>query len=275
MLDSFYSGVSGMTQSQRRLDVTGNNLSNANTVGFKKSRMMFKDLIYNEIKAPQEAAQNRGSIHTLQSGLGAATASIDRVHTTGNAQATGRPLDVMLPGPGMFVTIGNVANQGEPLYTRSGNFYVDQNGYLVTQDGRYVAQANPQNQGLVGLASIQVGPDAKNVRVNQLGAVLYDDVNGNTQQAGRVVIALPANEEGLEKVGQNNYRITENSGDVRLAFAGQGELGFLIESVLEMSNVDVGEEITELILSQRHFQASAQAVKTSDEILQEIANLRR
>lgn len=281
MLDSFYAGVSGMTKSNQRLDVTGNNLANVNTVGFKKSRAMFKDLVYNEIKQPRNETNGRGGIHTLQSGIGVTTASIDRVHTVGNAQSTGRPLDVMLSGPGMFVVLSGENEASEPLYTRSGNFFLDSNGYLLTHDGKYVARADDRpfgssfGQNLVTLSRIQLPADAQDVRINSVGAVLYNDLAGNVRQAGRIVVALTANEEGLEKVGQNYYQISENSGEIRLAYPGQGELGELIPETLEMSNVDVGEELTELILSQRHFQASAQAVKTSDEILQEIANLRR
>ncbi|MCF6410573.1 flagellar basal body rod protein FlgG [Pseudalkalibacillus salsuginis] len=266
MLRSMYSGISGMKNFQAKLDVLGNNIANVNTYGFKKGRTTFKDLVSQQISGASAPTQERGGVNPKQIGLGAQLSTIDTIDTQGSLQTTGRPLDLALSGDGFFV----VSDGPNNYFTRAGNFYLDQEGTLVNADGLKLLDTAGDE--------IDIPTDAESFSIGNDGSVTYIQngvLNANPQQIG---IAKFANNGGLEKVGSNLYQQTTNSGAVDInALAGPGTQGAgeIVAGALEMSNVDLSEEFTEMIVAQRGFQANTRIITTSDEILQELVNLKR
>jgi len=266
MLRSMYAGISGMRGFQTKLDVIGNNIANVNTPGFKKGRVTFQDLMSQTEQGAQRAEGGRGGINPMQVGLGSKVGSIDNVHTQGFLQPTGRILDLAIEGDGFF-EVGTSAVDGETYYTRAGNFYLDDDGNIVDPNGNYLrdVDGNP----------INIPTDARSYSISENGEVTFVDQNGDAQSAGTIRLVNFANPEGMEKIGSNLYIPSNNSGDPQTGLPGNDGLGKLAPGSLEMSNVDLAEEFTEMIVSQRGFQANTRIITTSDEILQELVNLKR
>jgi flagellar hook protein FlgE len=261
MLRSMYSGISGMKNFQTKLDVIGNNIANVNTYGFKKGRVVFKDMINQNISGASAAGDSRGGVNAKQIGLGSQISTIDTIHTTGSLQSTGRVLDLAVSGSGFFQVTD--ASGGETLYTRAGNFYLDESGDLVTGDGFYLSP------------KINIPTDAKSMSIGQDGTVNYVDKDGVLTSAGQLQLAKFPNDGGLEKAGGNYFKETTNSGAAFVDSPGVSGIGTIESGFLEMSNVDLSEEFTEMITAQRGFQANTRIITTSDEILQELVNLKR
>ena len=191
-------------------------------------------------------------------------------------------------------------------YTRAGNFYMDRNGYLVNGEGKYVvgipnptiyndpedpqpSNADADKEGLAlettdlyeegafseETSPIKVPTNAQSMSVSQDGSVFYVDVNGQLQFAGQLLMAKFPNASGLEKTGSNYFQVTANSGNPLVQVGTQAGIGSIQSGFLEMSNVDLSEEFTEMIVAQRGFQANSRIITTSDEILQELVNLKR
>ena len=406
MLRSMFSAISGLRAHQTKLDVTGNNIANVNTVGFKASQTVFQDTLSQVIRAGGAAAQNRGGTNPAQVGLGVKVAAITTNWNQGATQSTGRATDFMIEGDGFFVTrAGN-----ESLYTRAGSFDFDSTGKLVTADGSilqgWMAQPNgtinpngpvkdlsvPYGQTVAPVdtttgkiagnlpsgnavgTSVQtattmydqqgVGHDVSytftkdatddwNLAVTVDGAAVTvsdPDVtfnadgtmlnpaapstvdftpgvagwpgpvtldlsgikqygspntvsateqngfamgslesfslgndgtitgiysNGLRQAIGQLAMASFNNPGGLEKAGNSSFRVGDNSGAAMVGQAGTGGRGVLNAGALEMSNVDLAEEFTGLIVAQRGFQANSRVITSSDEILQDLVNLKR
>lgn len=264
MLRSMYSGISGMKNSQTKLDVIGNNIANVNTTGYKKATISFQDLMSQTTSGAQGPAGGRGGINASQVGLGSQQGAIANIHTQGFNQVTNNPLDFLIQGDGMFV----VQEQGgATYYTRAGNFFLDDDGNIVNPDGYYL-------QGVDG-DPINIPEGAESFSVAKDGTVTYVDDQGATQTAGQIALAKFSNPGGLEKVGGNLYLNTNNAGFVGTGAPGENGTGDVISNALEMSNVDLSEEFTEMITAQRSFQANTRIITTSDEILQELVNLKR
>jgi flagellar hook protein FlgE len=298
MLRSMYSGISGMKNFQTKLDVIGNNIANVNTFGFKKGRVTFQDLVSQSISgasAPVTEGVTKGGINPKQVGLGSQLSTIDTIHTQGSLQTTSRTLDLAISGDGFF-EVAKV--QGDTLventYTRSGNFYLDSSGNIVNSDGEYLVGVgfddnntpNDTSDDTSGIdadgnvtikgAPIIIPTDAKSFSIGSDGVVSYVDAAGELQTAGQVIITKFSNPGGLEKVGSNKYTATTNSGDpISGVPGGVTGAGTIVAGALEMSNVDLSEEFTEMITAQRGFQANTRIITTSDEILQELVNLKR
>ncbi|MED4920702.1 flagellar basal body rod protein FlgG [Weizmannia sp. CD-2023] len=254
MLRSLYSGVSGMKNFQTELDTIGNNIANVNTYGYKKGRVTFKDAI------SQTLASATPGTSAQQVGLGSQIGSIDTVDTSGSPESTGRPLDFAITGDGYF----RVADGNNTYYTRAGNFYFDDNRRLVNSEGFTVLGTNGQ--------AITFGANVKSFSVATDGTIT--DQDGNT--IGTISIATFQNPAGLTKVGGNLYTTTNsNAGTVTVRQPGQNGAGTIKSGYLEMSNVDLSEELTNMIVAERGFQANTRIITTSDEILQELVNLKR
>ncbi|WP_110112826.1 flagellar basal body rod protein FlgG [Bacillus sp. CGMCC 1.16541] len=268
MLRSMYSGISGMKNFQTKLDVIGNNISNVNTYGFKKGRTIFKDLVSQQIAGASGPGDIRGGVNPKQVGLGSQLAAIDTVHTTGSLQTTGRTLDLAISGDGYFA-LGSSNGSAIEGYTRAGNFYLDAQGAIVNADGLYLLNVDE--------TPLNIPINAKSFSIGADGAVTYVDEDGGLVNIGTIGIAKFSNNDGLEKIGQNLFRNTANTSDeeVELNVPGGGGVGILVPGTLEMSNVDLSEEFTEMIVAQRGFQANTRIITTSDEILQELINLKR
>ncbi|WP_272030499.1 flagellar basal body rod protein FlgG [Oceanobacillus kimchii] len=284
MLRSMYSGISGMKNSQTKLDVIGNNIANVNTTGYKKAMVNFQDMMSQTTSGAQGATATRGGVNASQVGLGSTIGAISNIHTQGFQQVTNNPLDFAIEGDGMFVLVEGVdANGGTTnidfdnvttAYSRAGNFFLDDNGNIVNSQGLYLV-------GFVGEppleSTINIPETAQSFSVQSNGTINYIDANGDTQVAGQVALASFSNPSGLQKAGNNLYLDSPNAGLADQLYTPESEnLGSsVVSGSLEMSNVDLSEEFTEMITAQRSFQANTRIITTSDEILQELVNLKR
>jgi flagellar hook protein FlgE len=264
MLRSMYSGITGMKNFQTKLDVIGNNIANVDTYGFKKGRVTFKDAISQTTAGASAGTPgSKGGTNPLQVGLGSTVASIDTVDTQSSMQNTGRGLDLAINGDGYFT----VTDGTNTYYTRAGNFYLDNSGNLVTSEGYNVEDAS-------GNYPINIPTDSQSYSINSKGEISVVAADGTTSTLGPIGVAKFPNPSGLTKVGGNLYQISQNSGSATLQSAGTGGTGSIASGFLEMSNVDLSEEFTEMIVAQRGFQANSRIITTSDEILQELLNLK-
>lgn len=357
MLNSMYSGISGLNANQRKLDVIGNNIANSGTTAFKASSITFQDSMYQTIRASSSPSLNLGGTNPLQVGLGVSVQGININMNQGSLQPTGRPLDLAIDQKGYFIVAKGPGEAGaglksvavdealhtmksdtmETYFTRDGAFKLDPSGNLLNSNGYrimgYAVQGsvkladgtsqtftvpkydgnlatvdkfsyvNPDDASfksvgteLVALRipeSISV-PDPKDktktidVKIQSFSiekdgmikAVLAD---GSTTALGQVAMASFNNEIGLEQAGQNMYTPSTNSGEA-IVRAGKGALaandnskayGDMIQGSLEMSNVDLAVQFTDMIIASRSFQANSKIISTGDEILQELVNLKR
>lgn len=388
MLRSLYSGISGLRSHQTMLDVTGNNIANVNTAGFKGSSVVFQDSLSQLIGNAGIPDDEVGGRNPAQVGLGVQVAGIRTNFAQGSAQATGRGGDLMISGDGFFA----VRSGGETLYTRAGAFTFDATGKMVTVDGAVVqgwAAANgvvntglapsdivlPLNaisparattsatvtgnlpstaatgdtlvrdvtvydaqgaastlsltftktaagwdvtepvSGATGTLAFTDGTQAapgltlsagaltvdltsvtgyadmstvavtgqdgaaagslKSYSITGDGSIIGTFSNGRTETLAKIAMATFANPEGLEKAGGTAYRVSPNSGQAQFGVPGGAGFGDLVSGALEMSNVDLSQEFTNLIVAQRGFQANARIITTSDEVLQELTQLKR
>lgn len=277
MLRSLYSGVSGMRGFQTKLDVIGNNIANVNTVGFKAGRVMFKDILSQTVSGvtPSQDA-TKGGVNAKQIGLGVSIASIDTVHTPGSAMTTNVPTDLRIDGDGFFAVRADASN-GEPFLTRAGNFTLDANKQLVNADGMFVIGTDNAPIDLKAFGNVTAFSISNN------GEIITVDNTGTTTNTGKfIAVVKVANPSGLEKVGGNLYKSTLNSDTApvttvlgtSLANDPATGTGAIVSGQLEMSNVDLTSEFTEMIVAQRGFQANSRIITTSDEVLQEVVNLK-
>ena len=273
MMRSLYSGVTGLRNHQTRMDVIGNNISNVNTVAYKASRVVFQD-IFSQTISPATGANGTtsGGTNPKQVGLGSAVASIDILNTESATQYTGNTLDLAIEGDGYFT----IRTGTSTTYTRAGNFYTDENDNLVTATGGFVQGYAVAADGTVGttLQNITIDPSYTNVTIDETGKV--NALDGSTKVViAQIALATFSNTNALEKVGSNTYRPTVNSGDPTYSTPGNGAAGKLKAGALEMSNVDLASEFTDMIVTQRGFQANSRIITTTDSMLEELVNLKR
>ena len=261
MIRALSTAATGMEAQQARIDVTAHNLANVNTAGFKKSRADFEDLLYETIKAPgTAAAAGRETPVGIQIGHGTRMTATTSMFSTGPMVQTGNPMDLAVEGTGFFqVTLPD----GKRSYTRAGTFKIDSQGQMTTVDGNLLEPA------------LSIPADAIKVTIAKDGTVSVL-VAGQTQptQVGQIKTVSFANPAGLERSGHNLYHETKASGQAREGTPGSNELGTLGQGMLEMSNVKVVEEMIELIMGQRAYEANSKVIKTADQMLRATANLR-
>ncbi|KAB8138743.1 flagellar hook-basal body complex protein [Gracilibacillus oryzae] len=316
MLRSMYAGISGMKSFQTKLDVVGNNIANVNTIGFKKGRTTFQDMMSQPVNGASAPTNIRGGINPSQVGTGVQLGTIDNIHTQGNRQTTNRPLDLQLEGDGMFVfgsgfdaldtaaetptvttftTAGIQENPDVSLaYSRAGNLYLDDEGFIVNANGQYLMGFQPteNNDGIDGenAGPISIPAGAESFSIQGDGVVNYIE-GGVTKIAGQITLSKFSNPGGLQKIGSNMFQTSPNDGQIysdldnnnqytaeadSILFAPESAgTASIVAGALEMSNVDLSEEFTEMITAQRGFQANTRIITTSDEILQELVNLKR
>jgi flagellar hook protein FlgE len=305
MLKSLYSGVSGMKGFQTKLDVIGNNVANVNTVGFKKSRVMFQDIISQNISGATAPTGQQGGVNPKQIGLGTKISAIDTVHTPGSPMSTNIATDLAIDGDAYFVVMPeNPEADGLSYLTKAGNFNRDSNGDLVNSNGFYVV-------GIVGPESqqdyipINISEDQSKEKDGEFlkftsysidsngyinvvredgvsGKLAYNAASGyhlneNSSVDDNISIAttVVSNPAGMKKVGNTMFEVTPNTGVATISRIADNKGGQVTSGVLEMSNVDLTEEFTEMIVAQRGFQANARTITTSDSILEEVVNLKR
>jgi flagellar hook protein FlgE len=268
-----YSAVSGLKQHQVMLDVTSNNLANVNTVGYKGARTAFKDQLQQTYTGGSASGPNTGGTNAAQVGLGVQLGSVDAVMNSGSLQTTGSPLDVAIQGEGWF-RVGNGTPPALPTefqYTRAGNFQRNDQGFLTTAEGFYVIGRDALNADTY--LQIPTGSTAAAVGTN--GDVTYIPPGGGPRaSAGFVSLAKFANENGMVRVSGNRWEENVASGTPVIGTPG-GDYGFTIGGTLEMSNVDLANEFTQVIVAQRGFQANSRVISVTDEMLQDLVNLKR
>jgi flagellar basal-body rod protein FlgG len=261
MIRALSTAATGMNALQTKLDVTANNIANAGTSGFKKSRAEFQDLMYQNTKAPGAATSNdTRAPNGLQVGMGVRTVATQAIHSQGDLQQTGNILDVAIEGRGFFQI--NMPN-GDPAYTRSGAFKMDNEGRMVNADGYSLA------------SEIVIPPDAETVTIAADGTVTATTpTDAEPVELGQIELALFANPEGLLARGRSIFQETAASGTAITGQPGQEGLGSLSQGTLELSNVKVVEEMIDLISGQRAYEVNTRVIKAADEMLQQTANLR-
>jgi flagellar basal-body rod protein FlgG len=260
MFRSLYTAASGMSAQQTNLDNIANNLSNANTAGFRKRRVQFQDLIYQNTITPGSAATQQTVSAGLQIGLGTRAAATEILQSQGDFQTTGNTFDVAIQGNGYFQVLTPL---GQTAYTRSGSFHLDSSGNIVTSDG----------DGLQ--PSITIPADATSVTIGADGTVSVTLPNQTaSQQIGQIQLATFPNPGGLNSVGANLLLPTSSSGDAIVGNPGGSEgLGTLLQGSLEQSNVNTVEEFIQMILAQRSYEANSQVAKAADQMFQEVNQL--
>ncbi len=286
MMRSMYSAVSGLKNHQVKMDVIGNNISNVNTVAFKAGRVIFQDIFSQTIKTASGSNANIGGTNPMQIGLGVTTGAIDTIFTDASAQRTDYALDLSIEGDGFFVV---EKGSGETFFTRAGNFKLDNAGYLVTQNGLFVQDINGEN--------ISLGDNSyHDIAINSMGQLTGID-NGTGRQAivATLGIATFTNPNGLMKAGNSLYTQTYSSGAPLTGTdeiinpvsgninsfttvykgANRNGAGSINPGTLEMSNVDLSNEFTDMIVTQRGYQANARVITTADTLLEELVNLKR
>jgi flagellar hook protein FlgE len=276
MLLSLDSGVSALDQFQQDLDVIGNNIANVDTVGFKSANVEFADALSQTIGSNAAGSE--------QVGTGVETSSITDAFTQGSITTTGVPSNVAVNGNGFFLV--NDPSSGEPYVTRDGDFSVNSQGYLVTSNGMYV-QGYTSTGGTLGttMGNIQIssasaptadtGSAVQSYSINSDGTVSIELANGTQYTGGQILLQNFTAPTQLVSVGDNLYTGMTNAGELSAPVApGASGTGSLVAGSLEMSNVDLATQLTDLITAQRGFEANAQTVTTSNEILQDLVNLK-
>jgi flagellar basal-body rod protein FlgG len=263
MMRALYSAASGMTAQQLNVDNIANNLANANTAGYKSRQAQFQDLLYQNMVTPGASAGQQTTVPTgLQVGLGTRTSSNEIIFTQGNFQQTNNPLDLVVQGKGFFQI---KLPSGEVAYTRAGSFHTDQNGNFVDSNGN---QLQP---------TITIPADAQTLTIATDGTVSYTLPNQTASQvAGQIQLANFQNPAGLNSMGQSLYSPTDASGQPITGNPGGAEgIGTVLQGYTEQSNVSVVNEFINLIVAQRTYEANSKVVKASDEMYQDVNNLKQ
>ncbi len=260
MIRSLWIAKTGMEAQQTQMDTVANNLANVSTNGFKKSRAVFEDLLYQNVRQPGASSSQQTQLPSgMQQGTGVRPVAIERIHTQGNPQATGNDKDLMINGNGFFTVL---LPDGTTGYTRDGSFQRDSNGQMVTSSG-YVLQP-----------PISIPIDADEINVAKDGTVTVQlPGQAAAQQIGNLQLASFINPTGLESIGENLYLETGSSGAPQANAPGSNGIGQILQGYVEVSNVNVVEEMVNMIQTQRAYEINSKAITTSDQMLQRLSQL--
>lgn len=261
-MNALNTAATGMLAQQRNVEVISNNIANLNTVGFKRQRAEFQDLLYQTLERPGAISAETGAVvpNGIQIGAGVKTGSVYRIVEQGNVTATDNDFDLAISGRGLFRVL---QPDGEDAYTRAGNFAISADGQIVTEDGHEVAP---------GLA---IPDDAVDISISETG-VVEARIAGeqNLREIGQLELVTFFNESGLEAIGDNLLLETTASGEPVIGNPGDAGFGTILQGFIETSNVDPVQEITALIAAQRAYEMNARVIETADEMLAVNANLR-
>lgn len=314
MLQSLYSGISALRSHQQMLGVVSNNLSNVNTTAYKGSRTLFQDTLSQTLSFPTQSSATQAGKNGIQIGLGVGLSAVTPIFAQGSLQSTGLPTDVAIEGDGFLVVRDPASTTGGYYYTRAGALRLDSNGFLVDTNGFRVqgygfhltdsdpgagvtpAFTTPTSGAAYediqistslltteytalygGAPPVGTVTDVVSFSIEASGRILAKEESGVTVPIGYLGMTKFSNPEALLRSGSNLFTETPASG---LQFVGYQEpgtsgLGRLRGGFLEMSNVDLGTEFTDMIRSQRGLQANSRVITSSDEVLQELINLKR
>ncbi|AHF10595.1 MULTISPECIES: flagellar hook-basal body complex protein [Dehalobacter] len=306
MMRSLYSAITGLKNHQTSMDIIGNNIANVNTAGYKRQRASFATMLGQQIRGASAPTTTMGGTNGVSIGLGSILGSVDKVMGQGSSQYTGKATDMMIQGEGMFVLNTGTNN----VYTRVGNFDFDKDGTLINVGTGAKVQGYTSvcavTAGNATTAAV-VTPDAANPWGNppvpngikfKLGETLTGDTDYTlssysigqdgvvtgvysdgiysvTKAMFKIAIATFPNPGGLTAEGNNYYSESNNSGPAAIDSPGAKGRGMIIPNYLEMSNVDLSQEFTDMIVTQRGFQANSRVITVSDTLLQELIDLKR
>lgn len=255
MNGSMRTSASGMAAQQRMIDVIANNLANVNTTAFKRSRVSFEDVLYEQLEGSRVVNyQGSQTVAPVQVGKGVRVSAITRLESQGSPEVTQRPLDVAIEGDGFFQV---QRPDGGTAYTRDGGFAISDQGQLTTSDGYLV------------LPGVTIPSDASDLSISANGTVSVKQGSATTStEIGRIEIARFLNPSGLVAVGQNLLQASPASGEPLLGYPQDEGFGQLTQGSLETSNVEIVTEMTDMIAAQRAYEINAKAIRTAEDMMQ-------
>lgn len=261
MLRSLNIAATGMTAQQTHLESISNNVANANTVGYKKQRTEFQDLLYQTVREPgTPTGPNTRAPTGLQIGTGVRVVGTTKVFQQGTLKMTGNPLDVAIEGEGFFAV---EQADGNLAYTRAGTLKTDAEGRIVTPEGM------PIDPALI------VPPDTTGISIASNGTVsVVTAGQPNSVEVGQITLTTFANPAGLRAIGHNLLLATEGSGEPMVGEPGQDGRGTLLQGGVEQANVDVVEEMIGMISAQRNYEMNSKVITTADDMLRALTQLR-
>ncbi|MGQ2965662.1 flagellar basal-body rod protein FlgG [Methylophilus sp.] len=260
MIRSLWISKTGLDAQQTQMDVISHNLANVSTSGFKKSRAVFEDLLYQNIRQPGSQSSQQTQLPSgLQLGTGVKPVATERIFTQGNLQQTDNSKDVAIQGNGFFQIL---MPDGSTAYTRDGSFQMDSQGQLVTSSGFPVQP------------SITIPANAQTLSIGRDGVVSITTADSTAStQIGQIQLATFINPTGLQSKGENLYVETTASGNPNTNTPGSNGAGLLQQNYLETSNVNVVEELVSMIQTQRAYEINSKAITTSDQMLQKLSQM--
>lgn len=260
MLRGMWSAASGMAAQQMTIDVIANNLANVNTTSFKKSRPEFQDLMYQTLSQAGSITEEGGQIPTgIAIGMGTMPVGVQKQFEQGDFKETKNQLDIAIEGKGFFRVISN----NEELYTRAGNFKLDSDGNVVTPNGERLQP------------DFTVPSDTVSISIDKSGTITVFDPSGAGTSLGVIELYNFTNPAGLYSLGHNLYRPMDASGEAIAGTPGTDGMGTLAQGFLEISNVDVVEEMVSMIMAQRAYEINSKSIQTADSMLQIANNIKR
>jgi flagellar basal-body rod protein FlgG len=260
MIRSLWISKTGLDAQQTQMDVISNNLANVSTNGFKRSRAVFEDLLYQNIRQPGAQSSQQTQLPSgMQLGTGVKPVATERIFSQGNLQQTENAKDLAINGEGFFQVL---LPDGSTAYTRDGSFQVDNQGQMVTASGYTIQPA------------ITIPANAQSITVGRDGTVSVTLPNStSTTQIGTIQLATFINPAGLQAKGENLYVETSASGTASTNTPGANGAGVLNQGYVETSNVNVVEELVSMIQTQRAYEINSKAITTSDQMLQRLSQL--
>ncbi len=262
MQRSMFIAATGMEAQRLNIDVISNNLANVNTTGFKRSRADFQELMYQGLKSAGASSADGVTLPTgIQVGLGVKPAAVQKMFKQGDFVSTENPLDLVVEGKGFFQIL---TPEGEVAYTRAGAFKLDSEGNIVNSDG-YAMEP-----------SITIPANTLNITITTDGTVsVLQEGSTSPVEVGQIELAQFTNPGGLTSIGKNLFITNEASGEATAGTPNAEGFGTVNQGFLELSNVNVVEEMVNMIVSQRAYELSSKVVQTSDEMLALANNIKR
>lgn len=260
MIRALWTAATGMEAQQINQDVIANNLANINTVGFKKSRADFQDLMYQiYTKTGSETSEGNKLPIGMEVGMGVKPVATQKMFSQGDYQQTDNDFDLAIEGNGFF----QIDLTDRTVYTRAGSFQIDKDGYVCNSQGQKLTP------------NISIPQETVYFTVDKGGTWTATDATGTSLGTGRIELAKFINPAGLTSLGRGLYEATEGSGDAITGNPGESGFGSISQRYVEMSNVNVVDEMVKMIVGQRAYEINSKAIQTTDSMLQMINNLKR
>jgi flagellar hook protein FlgE len=266
MLRAFSSAVAGMRTQMAYMDVVANNIANVSTTAYKASRARFSDMLYQTLSGGAAASDGMGSVNPTQIGLGVRLSGVDALMNQGALRATGNPLDLAIEGDGFFA----VSDGEATYYTRDGAFGLDSEGRLVSPSTGMLVQA-------VGGGEIEIDTSLySSVSIGSDGTITGTKADGSgTEEIAQIGVTTFKNPSGMDRAGDNLWKEAAAAGEKAEGAPAEEGRGKVRSGVLEGSNTDLAQEFSNMITAQRGFQANSRVISASDEILQDLVNIKR